>query len=443
MLHRMVRFESGSLKSLAQSIAKYVPRALGMVSLGSFLGCGMVNHCQPERLPDPCVCYPDAEHYGFYPTCWRRFPDGWGCPCPPEIDALQGNSFEPEDASKAEEVEASPAMDGETRDPAETSPSDSPATSDAPAALGEGDETLQDPTGGASDPGTDGADSTDPSALPSDEPPADPAPDGDAADEGNFPIDAPIGRDSRRPRDATGGRFAGASPETWNSRETEEPSLLPGGDEAFDGSEYGSTAEVPESAAVIIDEGDDEDEGYGEDEVVTDGPEHEFPSSADGGEIVGEAAPEAMAEGEANSESAAEDEYSDEDEAPPLADEFVAEEESIDDESMDEPRTSAEFASQYSNEADRSSSATIVSDEPEETWENEEAAEESVLADDEVGAEASDEFPLDEEAEPAPESRAKFFGWFSREPSKSRRGNGNSSSTRSHGRRQNEVYRKF
>lgn len=23
-----------------------------------------------------------AEYYGYYPTCWRRFPPGWGCPSP-------------------------------------------------------------------------------------------------------------------------------------------------------------------------------------------------------------------------------------------------------------------------------------------------------------------------------------------------------------------------
>jgi hypothetical protein len=22
------------------------------------------------------------QYFGYYPTCWERFPDGWGCPCP-------------------------------------------------------------------------------------------------------------------------------------------------------------------------------------------------------------------------------------------------------------------------------------------------------------------------------------------------------------------------
>jgi hypothetical protein len=26
------------------------------------------------------------DYFGYYPTCWRKFPEGWGCPCPnPEV----------------------------------------------------------------------------------------------------------------------------------------------------------------------------------------------------------------------------------------------------------------------------------------------------------------------------------------------------------------------
>jgi hypothetical protein len=29
------------------------------------------------------------DYYGYYPTCWRKFPEGWGCPCPnPELPNL-------------------------------------------------------------------------------------------------------------------------------------------------------------------------------------------------------------------------------------------------------------------------------------------------------------------------------------------------------------------
>lgn len=45
---------------------------------------------QRERTPCPNepAFYKHIRHnyYGYYPTCWRKFPEGWACPCPnPEI----------------------------------------------------------------------------------------------------------------------------------------------------------------------------------------------------------------------------------------------------------------------------------------------------------------------------------------------------------------------
>ena len=44
------------------------------------------------RERQPCASEPPfystvrRNFYGYYPTCWSRFPDGWGCPCPnPEL----------------------------------------------------------------------------------------------------------------------------------------------------------------------------------------------------------------------------------------------------------------------------------------------------------------------------------------------------------------------
>ncbi len=39
------------------------------------------------------------DYFGYYPTCWSRFPSGWACPCPnPELPNLaavvQGQSAE-------------------------------------------------------------------------------------------------------------------------------------------------------------------------------------------------------------------------------------------------------------------------------------------------------------------------------------------------------------
>ena len=44
------------------------------------------------RERQPCASEPPfystvrRNFYGYYPTCWSKFPDGWGCPCPnPEL----------------------------------------------------------------------------------------------------------------------------------------------------------------------------------------------------------------------------------------------------------------------------------------------------------------------------------------------------------------------
>ncbi len=45
---------------------------------------------QRERTPCPNepAFYAHVRHnyYGYFPTCWRKFPEGWACPCPnPEV----------------------------------------------------------------------------------------------------------------------------------------------------------------------------------------------------------------------------------------------------------------------------------------------------------------------------------------------------------------------
>ena len=39
-----------------------------------------------QRVPceqaDPVYKIYKQQYFGYHPTCWRRFPDGWGCPSP-------------------------------------------------------------------------------------------------------------------------------------------------------------------------------------------------------------------------------------------------------------------------------------------------------------------------------------------------------------------------
>lgn len=36
----------------------------------------------PTAAEPPFYGHVRHEYYGYYPTCWKRFPDGWACPCP-------------------------------------------------------------------------------------------------------------------------------------------------------------------------------------------------------------------------------------------------------------------------------------------------------------------------------------------------------------------------
>jgi hypothetical protein len=59
---------------------------------------------QRERTPcpnePPFYAHIRHNYYGYYPTCWRKFPEGWACPCPnPELpDAAASFAKVPRDA---------------------------------------------------------------------------------------------------------------------------------------------------------------------------------------------------------------------------------------------------------------------------------------------------------------------------------------------------------
>ncbi|MHC5543662.1 hypothetical protein ACYOEI_36010, partial [Singulisphaera rosea] len=80
-----------------------------------------------ERVPcaaeDPVYGMYRKEYFGYHPTCWRKFPAGWGCPSPeapnveqafrtrkpdpfPNISNMEG------DAPPEEGDDSAPAMPG-------------------------------------------------------------------------------------------------------------------------------------------------------------------------------------------------------------------------------------------------------------------------------------------------------------------------------------------
>jgi hypothetical protein len=131
------------------------------------------------------------QYYGYYPTCWRVFPPGWGCPSPEapnsatalrEIqDQIKRGTVEGTDTNRPDEG-ANPALPAEGRSPFEM---DTPTPAPAPAAEPEVPAALDrpapapapavnPPAGPANPPGSTSAviddDRVDPSALPPLEP---------------------------------------------------------------------------------------------------------------------------------------------------------------------------------------------------------------------------------------------------------------------------------
>ncbi len=76
-----------------------------------------------ERVPcameDPVYKLYRTEYYGYHPTCWRKFPTGWGCPSPEGPDAAKAFQILPRDKpDAAEPIDGDNAMDDGGRDPA-------------------------------------------------------------------------------------------------------------------------------------------------------------------------------------------------------------------------------------------------------------------------------------------------------------------------------------
>src|SRR5947209_1107901 len=55
----------------------------------------------PCPLEDPVYGLYRHEYFGYHPTCWRRFPAGWGCPSPEVPNAAQEFQRQPRDQPQA------------------------------------------------------------------------------------------------------------------------------------------------------------------------------------------------------------------------------------------------------------------------------------------------------------------------------------------------------
>jgi hypothetical protein len=106
---------------------------VGLPGLASAQQSGLFPNAPIRRVRPPCdqedSIYKLYRHqyYGYHPTCWRKFPDGWGCPSPEAPDKeksfreIKRQPREPEPGEEGEE----PGMDRGREQPTER-PSTSP-----------------------------------------------------------------------------------------------------------------------------------------------------------------------------------------------------------------------------------------------------------------------------------------------------------------------------
>lgn len=69
----------------------------------------------PCQMEDPVYRLYRQEYFGYHPTCWRRFPDGWGCPSPEAPNAAEAFRLLPRD--NPDELEELNPSEGEGGQP--------------------------------------------------------------------------------------------------------------------------------------------------------------------------------------------------------------------------------------------------------------------------------------------------------------------------------------
>jgi len=112
MLKR-TRMRSGSPVLWAAALALGAP-ALVQAQTQLFPLAPIQRQRVPCPMEDPVYGLYRQQYYGYFPTCWRRFPPGWGCPSPEAPNASQAFQEQPRDKLRPLNDEGAPEpMPGE------------------------------------------------------------------------------------------------------------------------------------------------------------------------------------------------------------------------------------------------------------------------------------------------------------------------------------------
>ncbi len=74
--------EVGGLAFAVVAVAASLPQMARAQQSGLFPLHPIKRHRVPCDQEDPIYKINKYQYFGYNPTCWHRFPDGWGCPSP-------------------------------------------------------------------------------------------------------------------------------------------------------------------------------------------------------------------------------------------------------------------------------------------------------------------------------------------------------------------------
>ena len=85
-----MRTKTASRAGMSWALGCLIVLAVPAFAQAQQMGLFPLGGIQRKRTPcaneDPIYRSIRQEYYGYYPTCWRRFPSGWGCPSPEAPD---------------------------------------------------------------------------------------------------------------------------------------------------------------------------------------------------------------------------------------------------------------------------------------------------------------------------------------------------------------------
>ena len=125
---------NGWILALGLTMSLIAPSLAEAQQGGLFPNIGVRRQRVPCAAEDPVYKLYRHEYFGYHPTCWRRFPAGWGCPSP--------EAPNPAEAFKAFPRDKPPALDSEEGDDA--GPANGGGMNEKPATPNPNDLPLPD-----------------------------------------------------------------------------------------------------------------------------------------------------------------------------------------------------------------------------------------------------------------------------------------------------------